>query len=149
MDINNWNTCVELGEGLTDEDRIEDITVISRELQLARKFAPILFLHPDEVYEPEEVGIMLSCSHIRRIGGDGFLISNPTMDDLYELDSWEDIRADLRTNSYYLDIVGFDPQQMLPTAGEVYEELYNGLAPHFDRVTYAHVREEAGQVAVQ
>ena len=29
LDGNNWNTCIDLGDGLTDEDRIEDIEVLS------------------------------------------------------------------------------------------------------------------------
>jgi subtilase family serine protease/DNA repair exonuclease SbcCD nuclease subunit len=30
LDENNWNTCVDLGEGLTDEDRTEDIAVLEK-----------------------------------------------------------------------------------------------------------------------
>jgi len=41
LDGNNWNTCVDLGEGLTDADRIEDIRVF---LQLERN---VLFI-PDD-----------------------------------------------------------------------------------------------------
>jgi RsiW-degrading membrane proteinase PrsW (M82 family) len=67
------------------------------DLELAQRYAPVFYFHPDEIYRPQPVEATLGVSRLRqnrRMWLDTMVLINPTIQDLFNISSDE---------SYFLD----------------------------------------------
>ncbi len=109
--------------------------------QLAEKFAPVLWLHPDEVYEPKEVGILINHAFVRNSSSDEVINLRD-----YPKDQRPEVLSSIRGTDWYLDFNGFS----LEDGADSYKKAYqNVLAKGYKTTIYARVLQENGKTVVQ
>ncbi len=78
--------------GPAQADSTQSSNLASTDLELARRYAPVLYLHPDEIYQPQSVDPVLSISRLRqsrRMWFDTTLLNGLTMQELFGVSSDE------------------------------------------------------------
>lgn len=102
-------------------------------LQLARKFAPILFICEDDPYLPNDVSVLMSDADLRQHSVRGWMdetISTRPNISIFDLPTfWGE--------DYYLDVIGKDPAES--DASDTYRAAYEGLAGKDNPKLYVHV----------
>jgi len=107
-----------------------NILACSVEQQLAEKFAPVLYLHSQETYEPKDVRIMIDQAELWDRATYMLVKEKPTLDDLYTYSG----------DCFYLDLPG-DPREEDTT----YRDKYNEVKDNYDTVTYARIVKDEEQ----
>ena len=111
------------------------------DLELARRYAPVLYFHPDEIYHPQPVEVALGVSRLRQsrqMWFDTTILSSVTSNDLFSIPS---------DDTYFLDQWFGDTGSSEYANTSAHHEIYaSRLSPHAGGpapVTYAHiVRDE-------
>ena len=107
------------------------------DLELAQRYVPVLYFHPDEVYHPQPVDVVLGISRLRqsrRMWFDTTILNNSTMQDLFAIPCDETCFLD-----QWLGDTGSSEYGNFSAHQAIYESI---LSPHIggpEQVTYAHI----------
>jgi len=131
--VENWSP----SWGSTPKKIVPEGPILVLEQQLAEKFSPILYLHPEEVYEPKDVRIMIENSDLRRKPEmtKAIAVSPLTATYLYNLPNSE---------NYYLDL-----WQILGSGADGYAKRYNEIKDNYLTTVYARVTIIEGKTVIQ
>ena len=120
------------------KSKIEQQRIIER---IVEKFAPILWLHPNEAYEPKEIGILVNHAKVKRISTDEVinLRDIPVNQRLEKLGS-------LAGTDWHLDYSHLSLQD----GPEAYRDIYQKvLAKNYKTTVYTRVTTQSGKTIVQ
>ena len=127
--------------GITVESKREVISPIVLKQQLVEKFAPILWLHPEEVYEPKDVRILVDQAVVKDKAGNVKLDMEKVVPEerLTKL-------GELTDPELYLDFKRIN----LSDGADRYAVSYaNLLKNNYKTTVYARVMQEGGKTIVQ
>ncbi|MDD5145337.1 MAG: Vps62-related protein [Candidatus Pacebacteria bacterium] len=107
--------------------------------QIAEKFAPIIYLHPDENYEPKSVNIIIDNAVLKDKKTKTLILLNHrlTASDLYDLPN---------SSNLYLDIPDFD---IANSQSASYLQKYAGIKNNYPTTVYARVFVYQGKTVIQ
>ena len=111
----------------------------TREERLARRFVPIVFLHPDGIFRPNRVTVLLNDSRLIRhlpLGFDQTLLQDPTENDFCQ--------DRFRGDDLDLDIEGKDPESPGP-----YRNYYAEHVEWYPPLLYTRVVEEQNNAELE
>ncbi|MCL5996224.1 MAG: hypothetical protein M1546_09220 [Chloroflexi bacterium] len=108
----------------------------TREQRLAKRFSPIVFVHPNDIFWPNRVTVLLNDSQLKS-GSNQVVVENPTETTFNE--------SQYLNKEYYLDIENKSPN---PLTGD--SQVYQNYYAQLDRNTYpaflyARVVDKDGQ----
>lgn len=106
--------------------------------EVAKKFSPFFYMHPDEPYLPKEIGIMVDNADLRMKPSSVKIPRQPTVADLATMPDSEDLYLDLRAAS-----------QLTSTSGNPWEKEYKEVEEQYRTTVYAHVARTGSKTAVQ
>jgi len=110
--------------------------------QLANKFAPVLYMHPDDPYEPKEVSIMVDNADLKMKSSGALASGQVTLDSLGNVPNSENLYLDLR--------VGSGPTYSLSVeSAEPWNQEYRRIEAGYDTTVYAHVAQLGDKTVLQ